>query len=275
MASFSLGATPSHNHPGLASLCPGCPLPGRFVVISPRRPKRPSSQLLRAFDPATSNNVENLRVLPLAAGLSGLSFVLLNRFVSGVAPVADASSAQSRADVLVIAMAAALLLTGLTWISLKPRDPVKVKLNADQTFHMATSLPSALSSELEWSWDALRKCTRCSSLAVLSRDQCLVLAGAVLPVTEPWRYAKMGSIGTRALSEGRGNYLANLALYPGRKEFTSYLPENTQAVVVQPVGDTSLLIAASDTQRGFNKVDQAWMALATSSLSSKSSCLLI
>lgn len=45
-----------------------------------------------------------------------------------VAPVADASSAQSRADVLVIAMAAALLLTGLTWLSLKPRDPVKVRL---------------------------------------------------------------------------------------------------------------------------------------------------
>ena len=43
---------------------------------------------------------------------------------------------------------------------------------------------------------------------------------------------------------------------PGRKEFTSYLPENTQAVVVQPVGDAALLIAASDTQRGFNKVDQ-------------------
>ena len=44
--------------------------------------------------------------------------------------------------------------------------------------------------------------------------------------------------------------------HAGRKEFTSYLPENTQAVVVQPVGDTALLIAASDTQRGFNKVDQ-------------------
>ncbi len=45
-------------------------------------------------------------------------------------------------------------------------------------------------------------------------------------------------------------------LCSGRKEFTAYLPENTQAVVVQPIGGSALLVAASDTQRGFNKVDQ-------------------
>ena len=42
-----------------------------------------------------------------------------------------------------------------------------------------------------------------------------MLAGAVVPMAEPWRNATLGNIGTRALSEGRGNYLANLALYPG------------------------------------------------------------
>ena len=42
-----------------------------------------------------------------------------------------------------------------------------------------------------------------------------MLAGGVLPVAEPWRNATLGNIGNRALSEGRGNYLANLALYPG------------------------------------------------------------
>lgn len=30
------------------------------------------------------------------------------------------------------------------------------------------------------------------------------------------------------MKDGRGDYLANLVLYPGRPEFTAFLPENTQ-----------------------------------------------
>lgn len=60
------------------------------------------------------------------------------------------------------------------------------------------------------------------------------------------------------MSSEQGNYLANLALYPGRVEFTSFLPENTQAAIVQPIGNDGVLIAASNTQRGFTRLDQAW-----------------
>ena len=42
-----------------------------------------------------------------------------------IAPVVDASSAQSRADVLAIGLSAVVLLIGLQWISLTPRTPVK------------------------------------------------------------------------------------------------------------------------------------------------------
>ncbi len=38
----------------------------------------------------------------------------------------DASSAQSRADVLVIGLSAVLVLTGLQWVSLKPKPLVAV-----------------------------------------------------------------------------------------------------------------------------------------------------
>ncbi len=65
------------------------------------------------------------------------------------------------------------------------------------------------------SWEALSSCTRCSSLAVLNREGALMLAGAALPIAEPWSQADLGSIGSRSMSDGRGNYLANLALYPG------------------------------------------------------------
>ena len=52
--------------------------------------------------------------------------LLANRALSGVSAVADASSSQSRTDVLCLALSACLLLTGLQWASLKSRDPKRV-----------------------------------------------------------------------------------------------------------------------------------------------------
>jgi Cofactor assembly of complex C subunit B, CCB2/CCB4 len=52
--------------------------------------------------------------------------LLINRSVSGVAPVVDASSGQSRVDVLVIALAATLALTGFQWLALKPVERKRV-----------------------------------------------------------------------------------------------------------------------------------------------------
>lgn len=45
-------------------------------------------------------------------------------------------------------------------------------------------------------------------------------------------------------------------MHAGRVEFTSFLPEATQGVVVQPVGKDGVLIAATDTVRGFGRLDQ-------------------
>ena len=47
---------------------------------------------------------EALRLLPVVAGGTGFLALLVNRVTSGVAPVVDASSSQSRVDVLVIAL---------------------------------------------------------------------------------------------------------------------------------------------------------------------------
>lgn len=69
-----------------------------------------------------------------------------------------------------------------------------------------------------------------------------------------------GKISSAALRSGRANYFANLALFPGRFEFLGFLPENTQGLIVQPLGDEGLLLAATDTIRGFVRKDQAWIA---------------
>ena len=45
-----------------------------------------------------------------------------------VAPVVDASSSQSRTDVLVILLSAVLLLTGLQWLAVRPKVKPSVSL---------------------------------------------------------------------------------------------------------------------------------------------------
>ena len=39
-------------------------------------------------------------------------------------------------------------------------------------------------------------------------------------------------------------------------EFKQYLPSDTSSAVVQPLGDDGVLVAGSDTQRGFGPLDQ-------------------
>jgi hypothetical protein len=47
------------------------------------------------------------------------------------------------------------------------------------------------------------------------------------------------------------------AFCAGRFEFLEYFPEKTQGVLVQPIGTEGVLVAATDTQRGFSRLDQA------------------
>lgn len=44
--------------------------------------------------------------------------------------------------------------------------------------------------------------------------------------------------------------------HAGRVEFTEYFPENTQGVLVQPIGEDGLLVCGTDVQRGFGRLDQ-------------------
>lgn len=68
-----------------------------------------------------------VRLLPLVAGAAGFACLLANRSLSKVAPVMDASSPQSRVDILIIGLAACLALSGFQWLSVKPavRMPVR------------------------------------------------------------------------------------------------------------------------------------------------------
>lgn len=73
--------------------------------------------------PVCSSLSEDKALIPRGGVTQSRERVLLQ-----IAPVVDASSAQSRADVLAIGLSAVALLTGLQWVSLTPRKPVQARL---------------------------------------------------------------------------------------------------------------------------------------------------
>ncbi|PRW61129.1 CGLD23 required for cyt b6 assembly [Chlorella sorokiniana] len=156
-------------------------------------------------------------------------------------------------------MSAVLVLTGLQWLSLKPKEPPQVELEGEEVSHSAPGLPRALTAELQWVWDSLRSATRARSMVLFYKGRCLLQEG-VAPAGQALGAATPGPICQKAMQSGTGNYLANLVLFPGRLEFAGYLPPNCQAALIQPVGKDGVLVVGSDTQRGFTRLDQAWVS---------------
>ncbi|GFR49307.1 hypothetical protein Agub_g11329, partial [Astrephomene gubernaculifera] len=208
-----------------------------------------------------ARNAELFRGLPLYAGGLGVASLLLNRTLSGIAPIVDASSSQSRADVLGIVLSAVLLLTGLQWLSLKPKTLDVVELDGTVIDYVDPGLKpnTALVREFRWVRDAMFKATRCKSLVLIYKGRNLFHFGYSLRGHKPGE-ATAGDICNQAMREGQGTYLPNLPLYPGRPEFTAFLPASTAGVALQPLGPHGVLVAGTDTVRGFSSLDQAWLA---------------
>ena len=111
------------------------------------------------MDSWVRSNDTLVRGLPILVGGASLVAVLLNRAVSGIAAVADASrsartciamkslavclactlivcsifynpSSQSRADILTLALSVTDILAGLVWLSIRPKSisPVRIKI---------------------------------------------------------------------------------------------------------------------------------------------------
>ncbi|XVE84968.1 hypothetical protein DITRI_Ditri17bG0054400 [Diplodiscus trichospermus] len=114
-------------------------------------------------------------------------------------------------------------------------------------------------------WESLSAVTCCRSLVIVYDCQCIVQIGVAAKSQndgEPFAVdaAKLmqGSLCQGVLKFGAQSYLANLSLYPGRSELP-FLPSNTQAVILQPLGDSGIAILGGDTIRGFTTSDQAWI----------------
>ncbi|NER79576.1 MAG: cofactor assembly of complex C subunit B [Leptolyngbya sp. SIO1D8] len=190
-----------------------------------------------------------LRRMPIAVGILGSSLLVLNRFLTPVL-----TDSQARSDVMGIILSALLVLTGLIWQRVQPRSPEAVQLQGETGLELAADLPENIQTELAWASHLLLTNTVTRSLLVYYDGQVLMRRGVLGPTAE----VVPGPILKRVLEKGKAVYLVALKLYPGRVEFT-YLPENTQGVICQPMGAKGALILGANAPRSYTQQDEDWV----------------
>ncbi|WP_072719260.1 MULTISPECIES: cofactor assembly of complex C subunit B [Planktothrix] len=198
---------------------------------------------------ATSDRNRVLRLLPIFAGSLGGVLLLINRVLTP-----ELLDSQARSDALGVILSAVLILTGLLWQQIQPRSPDAVELIGEQGFELKQDLPEFVKTELAWASHLLLTNTVTRSVVVYYQGEVLLRRGVLgnNPTVNP------GPILQRVLEKQKPVYLVNLALYPGRIEF-DYLPENTQGVICQPLGNQGVLILGANAPRSYTKQDENWV----------------
>ncbi|MEM8504494.1 MAG: cofactor assembly of complex C subunit B [Cyanobacteria bacterium P01_D01_bin.1] len=190
-----------------------------------------------------------LRRLPIVVGALGGTLLFLNRVTTP-----ELSAAQSRADALGVILSALLILTGLLWQRIQPKLPESVELTGELGFELADDLTASVRTELAWASHLLLTNTATRSVLVYYNAQVLLRRGVLGPKST----VTPGTIVKRTLEKGKPVYLVNLALYPGRIEF-DYLPENTQGLICQPLGNKGVLVLGANAPRSYTQQDEAWI----------------
>jgi len=187
--------------------------------------------------------------MPIVVGILAGSLLLGNRLMT-----ADLTGSQARSDALGVILSALLILTGLLWQRIQPRSPDSVILAGSEGFELDPNLPETAQTELAWASHLLLTNTATRSLLVWYDQRVLMRRGILgpKPLTQP------GTIVQRSLKTQKPVYLVNLQLYPGKIEF-DYLPENTQGVICQPLGDRGVLILGANAPRSYTRQDEIWI----------------
>ena len=190
-----------------------------------------------------------LRQLPLIVGGLGGSLLLFNRLLTPTL-----TDSQARSDALGVILSALLILTGLLWRQFQPKQPDAVDLIGEEGFELAPDLSDFVKTELAWASHLLLTNTVTRSLVIYYQGKILIRRGILGKATT----IKPGPILSRVLEKGKPVYLVKLSLYPGRIEF-DYLPENTQGLICQPLGNQGALILGANIPRSYTKQDEAWI----------------
>lgn len=198
---------------------------------------------------ASSDPNRIIRLLPLLAGGLGGLLLLINRFSTE-----QLLPSQARSDVLGVILSGVLILIGLLWRQIQPRSPDAVTLVGESGMEFAENLPEPIQTELAWASHILLTNTVTKTLVVYYQGKVLLRRGILAPNQD----VKSGKIIQRVMETQKPVYLVNLSLYPGRIEF-DYLPENTQGVICQPIGQKGVLILGANAPRSYTKQDENWI----------------
>lgn len=199
---------------------------------------------------AKSDSNRVLRSLPIAVGALAGTLLFVNRLLTPAL-----TDSQARSDVLGVIACAILILTGLLWQQIQPRLPDQVELVGEEIFELSPDVSETVKAELAWASHLLLTNTVTRSL-ILWYDGQILLRRGILPEQ---RDVTPGPIVQRVLDKQKPVYLVALPVYPGRVEFT-YLPENTQGLICQPVGTGGVLILGANAPRSYTRQDEQWIA---------------
>lgn len=205
------------------------------------------------------------RLIPFVVGGLAGTLLLVNRLLTD-----SLTPTQARSDVVGIIVCAVLILTGLIWQRVQPRSPDSVQLVGTEVFELDPTLPEALQTELAWASHLLLTNTVTRSLIVWHDGKTLLRRG-ILPEKA---VMKPGVILQRVLDKQKPIYLVALAVYPGKIEF-DYLPENTQGVICQPMGEKGALILGANAPRSYTRQDEQWISAIADKLAYTLSQLII
>jgi hypothetical protein len=190
-----------------------------------------------------------LRLLPFFAGGLGGFLLLINRLLT-----TQITDSQARSDALGVIEGAVLILVGLLWQQIQARTPDTVDLVGETGLELDEFLSESAKTELAWASHLLLTNTVTRSLVVYYDGKTILRRGVLgkNPQVNP------GAILERTIAKGKPIYLVNLSLYPGKVEF-DYLPENTQGVICQPIGQQGVLILGANAPRSYTKKDEQWI----------------
>lgn len=198
---------------------------------------------------AKSDQNSVLRTLPIVVGGLTGTLLFVNRLLTP-----GLTESQARSDVLGVIASAVLILTGLLWQQIQPRLPESVELIGEEGFELLPDLPEAVKTELAWASHLLLTNTVTRSLIVWYDGQVLLRRG-ILPTQSD---VVPGAIVQRVLDKQKAVYLVDVKAYPGRIEF-NYLPENTQGIICQPLGNRGVMILGASAPRSYTRQDEKWI----------------
>ena len=194
----------------------------------------------------------------IASGCGLLLALVANRLVTE-----DLLNSQSRADLIATVGPVLLTLDALTNLDITPRVAEAEKMAGASVAWTEPSIEGEARHELVWAADTLSECLACASVAVwLSSGATIATRGLLSRVaaTAPAAAVRPGTLLEKCAqsTSGAPENLPALQLLPGRIEF-SYFPEETQALLMVPLGGQSgAIVLGGDKKRAFASEDVQW-----------------